>query len=99
MLADAVFACPLVCFQESDHCSLSRLFSLCPAAPSPLCSWTSSLTVKSAVAHATSNEETLKTLLDLAAQYHKRLEEAEGKTVEELVVANVVGAAERRENV
>ena len=77
-------------------------FSLCLSLPSlscrpvSICSWTNGLTVKSAVAHARSNEETLKTLLDLAAQYHKRLEEAEGKTAEELVVANVVGARTER---
>jgi len=51
--------------------------------------WTNGLTVKSAVAHAASNEETLSTLLDLSKQYHKRLEEAEGKTQEELTVMHV----------
>jgi 26S proteasome regulatory subunit N11 len=51
--------------------------------------WTNGLTIKSAVAHANSNEETLKTMLDLAKQYNKRLEEAEGKTTEELLVMNV----------
>ena len=53
------------------------------------CSWTDGLTVKSAVAHAASNESTLSTMMELAKQYHKRLEEAEGKTAEELVVLNV----------
>lgn len=56
---------------------------------SPLASWTNGLTVKSAVAHASANEETLKSMLDLARSYHKRLEEAEGKTAEEMLVLNV----------
>jgi len=51
--------------------------------------WTNGLTVKSAVDHAKSNEETLSTLLSLAKQYNKRLEEAEGKSAEELAIANV----------
>ena len=63
------------------------LFVFC--SPRSSASWTNGLTVKSAVSHATSNEETLKTMLDLARQYHKRLEEAEGKSAEELVVLNV----------
>lgn len=63
------------------------LFSSAPL--SSALSWTNGLTVTSAVAHASSNESTLKTMLDLARQYHKRLEEAEGKSAEELVVLNV----------
>lgn len=51
--------------------------------------WTDGLTVKSAVDHAAANEASLATMMSLAKQYHKRLEEAEGKTAEELVVLNV----------
>lgn len=51
--------------------------------------WTDGLTVKSAVAHASANEAAIKSMLDLAKQYNKRLEEAEGKTSEELLQLNV----------
>lgn len=98
MLVAAFIAAPAVVRKSLTLALCLRLFSLClPLRPLSF-SWTNGLTVKSAVAHATSNEETLKTLLDLAAQYHKRLEEAEGKTAEELVVANVVGDAAREQS-
>jgi 26S proteasome regulatory subunit N11 len=51
--------------------------------------WTDGLTVKSTVAHAAANESALKSMLELAKSYHKRLEEAEGKTSEELLQLNV----------
>lgn len=52
-------------------------------------SWTDGLTVKSTVAHAAANESALKSMLELAKSYHKRLEEAEGKSAEELLQMNV----------
>jgi len=65
------------------------VFAPPPIALSSVFSWTDGLTVKSAVSHAASNEETLKTLLDLSKQYHKRLEEAEGKSTQDLTVMHV----------
>lgn len=43
--------------------------------------------MKSAVAHAAANEKSLKSMLDLAKAYNKRLEEAEGKSEAELTVS------------
>lgn len=51
--------------------------------------WTQGLRVTDADEHAKRNEKTVSHMLSLAKQYNKRLEEEEGKTQEELVVANV----------
>lgn len=51
--------------------------------------WTQGLRVDDADEHAQRNEKTVAEMLSLAKQYNKRLEEEEGKTQEELVVASV----------
>lgn len=45
--------------------------------------------MKSTVGHAAANEESLKTMLELAKSYNKRLEDAEGKSAEELLQLSV----------
>lgn len=51
--------------------------------------WTEGLKTNDAVQHASQNEQTMSTLLDLTKQYGKRLEEEEGKTPEEITQLSV----------
>jgi len=51
--------------------------------------WTQGLTIRNPELHSKENEQTMQKLLDLSKSYHKRLEEEESKTPEELIIANV----------
>lgn len=51
--------------------------------------WAHGLTITDPQEHSKENEKTVATLLELATKYHKRLEEEDNKTAEELVVMNV----------
>jgi len=51
--------------------------------------WQNSLLITSPAAHAKSNEKTMAQLLDLARSFHKRQEDEDSKSQEELAVANV----------
>uniref|UniRef100_A0A7S2WCS9 MPN domain-containing protein n=2 Tax=Rhizochromulina marina TaxID=1034831 RepID=A0A7S2WCS9_9STRA len=51
--------------------------------------WTDGLTTLRFEDHQTSNEKTLKSMVQLSKDYNTRVQEEEGKTAEELAVANV----------
>lgn len=51
--------------------------------------WAMGLTTQKYEDHQTSNEDTIKTMLNLSKEYNERVQEEDGKTAQELAVANV----------
>ena len=52
-------------------------------------SWMDGLTLKDYTSHCTTNEKTVKEMLELAKNYNKALEEEETMTPEQLAIKNV----------
>ncbi|CAN0340964.1 unnamed protein product [Ectocarpus sp. 8 AP-2014] len=51
--------------------------------------WTQGLVMKRFEDHQTSNEKTVEAMLKLSKEYNERVQEEEGKTMDELAVLNV----------